>query len=130
MKVTHFVGVAAVGILSLAALMPALNPPRAEAQISLNFGVEPVCPYGYYDYAPYRCSPYGYYGPEWFNGGGFIGAGRWHRGGEGFVGNVDNRYDPRRGYRGPYPEHNDQRFNHFHGNEQRDGHGRHQGGHR
>jgi len=23
---------------------------------------EPTCPYGYYDYAPYACAPYGYYG--------------------------------------------------------------------
>jgi len=40
----------------------------------------PYCPYGYYDYAPYSCSPYGYYGPDWFNGGVFIGAGPWFHG--------------------------------------------------
>jgi hypothetical protein len=27
-------------------------------------GVAPMCPYGYYDYAPYNCSPYGYYGQQ------------------------------------------------------------------
>jgi len=37
----------------------------------------PVCAYGYYPYAPYACAPYGYYGPEWFDGGVFIGAGPW-----------------------------------------------------
>src|ERR1700676_199227 len=43
-------------------------------------GVAPVCTYGYYDYYPYGCAPYGYYGPEWFSGGFFIGAGPWfHR---------------------------------------------------
>jgi hypothetical protein len=43
-------------------------------------GAPPVCPYGYYDYYPYACAPYGYYGPEWFSGGVFIGAGPWfHR---------------------------------------------------
>jgi len=37
----------------------------------------PVCAYGYYPFAPYACAPYGYYGPEWFDGGVFIGAGPW-----------------------------------------------------
>jgi len=37
----------------------------------------PVCAYGYYPYSPYACAPYGYYGPEWFSGGIFIGAGPW-----------------------------------------------------
>ena len=40
----------------------------APAQVSVNIGVAPVCPYGYYDYAPYNCAPYGYYGPDWFVG--------------------------------------------------------------
>jgi hypothetical protein len=46
-----------------------LSAPRpASASVAINIGVEPVCPYGYFDYAPYSCAPYGYYGPEWFNG--------------------------------------------------------------
>src|SRR5258708_36658176 len=40
----------------------------------------PVCAYGYYGYAPYACAPYGYYGPDWFAGGVFIGAGPWFHG--------------------------------------------------
>ncbi len=47
-------------------------------------GPPPVCEYGYYPYYPYDCAPYGYYGPEWFSGGVFIGAGPWHHGGHGF----------------------------------------------
>jgi len=43
-------------------------------------GPPPVCPYGYYDYYPYACAPYGYYGPEWFSGGIFLGAGPWFHG--------------------------------------------------
>ena len=43
-------------------------------------GPAPVCPYGYYDYYPYACAPYGYYGPSWFAGGVFIGAGPWFHG--------------------------------------------------
>jgi hypothetical protein len=44
-------------------------------------GPAPVCAYGYYPYAPYACAPYGYYGPSWFSGGLFIGAGPWYHGG-------------------------------------------------
>jgi hypothetical protein len=36
---------------------------------------------------------------------------------------VDNRYDPRNGYKGPVPERGEQAFNHFHPNEARDGRG-------
>lgn len=97
--------------------------PTAPAQISVNIGVAPVCPYGYFDYAPYNCAPYGYYGPDWFVGGVFIGAGPWFHGPHGFYGHVDNRYDPHHGYAGPFPERGERAFNHFHGNEARDGQG-------
>jgi|SRR5580698_4291092 len=96
---------------------------QAQAQISVNIGAEPGCPYGYYDYAPYSCSPYGYYGPDWFSGGLFIGAGPWFHGSHGFYGHVDNRYDPRHGYVGPTPARGEQAFSHFHANEARDGQG-------
>ncbi|MGB6715808.1 MAG: hypothetical protein WBE47_02535, partial [Candidatus Acidiferrales bacterium] len=43
-------------------------------------GPAPVCAYGYYGYYPYACAPYGYYGPSWFAGGVFIGAGPWFHG--------------------------------------------------
>jgi len=69
--------------LSLAAAVAVIGftaaAPEAQAQI------EPMCPYGYYDYAPYACAPYGYYGPEWFTGGVFLGAGPWSHGHEGFA---------------------------------------------
>lgn len=41
-------------------------------------GPPPVCAYGYYDYYPYACAPYGYYGPQWFVNGVFIGVGPWY----------------------------------------------------
>ena len=107
--------------LTTAALLATSCP--ATAQVAIGIGVEPGCPYGYYDYAPYNCSPYGYYGPDWFNGGVFLGAGPWFRGSRGFYGHVDNRYDPRRGYGGPLPARGDQAFNHFQANEGRDGQG-------
>jgi hypothetical protein len=111
--------------------------PKAQADDSIDVGVEPVCPYGYYDYAPYACAPYGYYSPEWFSGGVFIGAGPWFRGPAHFRGHVDNRFDVRRGYAGPLPNRGDhpdpaRRFDHidhFGGNEMRDGRG-HVGGRR
>src|SRR6266404_4175177 len=51
-------------------------------------GPAPVCAYGYYDYYPYACAPYGYYGPDWFLDGVFIGAGPWFHGyyGRGYYG--------------------------------------------
>src|SRR6266702_1009341 len=44
------------------------------------YGPAPVCAYGYYDYYPYACAPYGYYSQEWFVDGLFIGAGPWFHG--------------------------------------------------
>src|SRR6202522_1107745 len=112
-------------LLAFSALAAALvsSTSAAPAQISINIGVAPVCPYGYFDYAPYECAPYGYYGPDWFAGGIFIGAGPWFHGPHGFYGHVDNRYDPRHGYHGPLPGHGAQPFNHFQANEAHDGQG-------
>jgi hypothetical protein len=95
----------------------------APAQIVVGIGAAPGCPYGYFDYAPYDCAPYGYYGPDWFSGGIFIGAGPWFHGPRGLYGHVDNRYDPHNGYHGPLPARGAQPFTHFQGNEARDGQG-------
>jgi hypothetical protein len=133
--------------LSLAAAAAVIGftaaAPEAQAQISVNIGPAPICPYGYYDYAPYACAPHGYYGPEWFPGGIFLGAGPWFRGHEGFRGQVDHHFDPNRGYRGalpqrgerPHPSNSPDRVAHFSGTEMRDGRGHagemggHEGGH-
>src|ERR1700722_1806783 len=77
--------------------------PKAEAQVSVDIGVAPDCPYGYYDVAPYACAPAGYYGPEWFNDGIFIGTGPWFHGPENFKGYVDTHFHPDHGYKGPMP---------------------------
>lgn len=123
-------------VLSAFAIAVLCFAPASSAQVSvgINIGPAPICPYGYFDYPPYDCAPYGYYGPDWFDGGIFIGAGPWFHGRRGFYGHVDNRFDPHHGYRGPLPERGAERFNHFHGNEARDGHGHvgnagHDGGH-
>jgi hypothetical protein len=116
----------AVGAFALAPLSSPSSPAAAAPQISVgvNLGVPPGCPYGYFDYAPYDCAPYGYYGPDWFTGGVFIGAGPWfHAPRPGWFGHVDNRYDPRNGYHGPLPARGAQPFSHFQGNEARDGQG-------
>jgi len=52
--------------LALPILIAALLsiPSSTAAQVAINIGAEPVCPYGYYDFAPYNCAAYGYYGAE------------------------------------------------------------------
>jgi hypothetical protein len=122
-------------IIAVAAGLSFFAAPPAKAQISVSIGAAPVCPYGYYDYSPYNCAPYGYYGPEWFSGGVFIGAGPWFHGPHGFHGSVNNHYDPHHGYHGSYPERGGHEsyhaygHNQFHGNEQRGGYDNHGGGH-
>ncbi len=104
--------------------------PKAEAQVSVDIGVAPDCPYGYYDVAPYACAPAGYYGPEWFTGDVFIGAGPWFHGASEFQGHVNNRLHPEHGYKGPVPQRGEKAepakrvdSAHFKGNEVRDGRG-------
>ena len=112
--------------LVLSAVAAALLIPSSAGRSQIYVGIggpAPVCPYGYFDYAPYDCAPYGYYGPDWFVGGVFLGAGPWFHGRHGFYGHVDNRFDPHHGYAGPLPGRGEERFNHFHGNEARDGQG-------
>jgi hypothetical protein len=80
-------------ILRYLAVLSILLLPAAysQAQVSVGVGIgvpvyggygygypAPVCAYGYYGYYPYACAPYGYYGPSWFVGGIFIGAGPWY----------------------------------------------------
>ena len=116
-----------LGMLAIAAglLMAAGN--KAPAEISVNIGVEPVCPYGYYEVPPYNCAPDGYYGPEWFGGGIFIGAGPWYHGSDHFYGHVDHQLDYRKGYHGAMPARGAAPAEHraeFHGQAMHDVHGR------
>ena len=120
-----FVVVAVVAGIGLTA-----TAPKAQAQVGISIGVAPDCPYGYYDVAPYDCAPTGYYGPEWFNGDGFIGAGPWFHGASDFRGHVNNHFHPDHGYKGPMPSRGEKPDEarrvdgaHFKGNEMRDGRG-------
>jgi hypothetical protein len=105
--------------------------PVTQAQVSVNIGVAPECPYGYYDVPPYSCAPYGYYGPEWFSGGVFVGAGPWFHGPANFHGSVNNHFDVAHGYKGPVPNRGDKpepgkpvdHIAQFKGNEVHDAHG-------
>ncbi len=120
-----------LALVAAAGFCFAVYAPRIQAQVSVDVGVAPDCPYGYYDYAPYACAPYGYYGPEWFLGGVFVGAGPWFHGPENFHGNVDNHFDKQHGYKGPVPNRGDkpepnkhpEKEQNFKGNEMRDGRG-------
>ena len=104
-------------------LTPAYN---AAAQVRVDIGLAPVCPYGYYEGSPYGCAPDGYYGPEWFSGGIFIGAGPWYHGADHFYGHVDHGLDYRKGYHGPMPTRGAAPAEHraeFHGQAMHDVHG-------
>lgn len=98
MKTPTYVGLSLIFFAGLSTI--ACGP----THFGVAVGGAPVCPYGYYEVPPYNCAPDGYYGPEWFSGGVFIGAGPYFRGSRGFYGHVDHAYDFRQGYRGPLPE--------------------------
>src|ERR1700734_3004731 len=123
MKIFTSLALAAIGAMCLT-----VAAPKANAQVSVAIGAAPDCPYGYYDAAPYACAPYGYYGPEWFSGGAFIGAGSWFHGPDNFQGHVNNRLHPEHGYKGPAPKVGDKaeptkrldKVANFKGNEVRD----------
>jgi hypothetical protein len=74
------------------------------AQVQVIIGAQPpVCQYGYYDYAPYACVDEGFYGPEYFYNGIFLGVGPWRNwgykhgwGGHRFVGGNGGRYQGNR----------------------------------
>ena len=123
-------GFALLALAAVAVIDVTVTAPNAQAQVAVDIGVAPVCPYGYYDVAPYACAPAGYYGPEWFNAGVFIGAGPWFHGPEGFRGSVNNHFHPEHGYKGPMPARGEKAEDakrvdtaHFKGNEMRDGRG-------
>ncbi len=71
-------------VLLAVVAVPAIH---SQAQVSIHVQIgpsygyyhpEPVCVYGYYPYYPFGCAPYGYWGPQWFVDGVFIGAGPWY----------------------------------------------------
>jgi hypothetical protein len=115
-----------LAVLAAAAILFTAAGKRASAQVAVEIGEAPVCPYGYYEVPPYNCAPDGYYGPEWFSGGVFFGAGPWFHGPDRFYGHVDHHFDYRRGYRGAYPARGErpaaQRAQ-FHGQAMHDPHG-------
>lgn len=65
-------------LVSTTALLAGLAlAPAARAQLVVEVGIQPICPYGYYGYAPYQCAPMGYYGSGYFYNGIFLGMGPW-----------------------------------------------------
>jgi hypothetical protein len=53
--------------LDTTALLAGLVLARAaKAQVEIDVGVPPVCPYGYYETPPYACAPVDFYGPGFF----------------------------------------------------------------
>jgi hypothetical protein len=95
-------------LIAMLVVLPFAAVSAANAQVAVGVGVgpavvaapayygPPACSWGYYPYYPYACAPYGYYGPSWFVGGLFIGAGPWYH--WGWYGHPGWGY----GYRGGY----------------------------
>src|SRR6185312_7755827 len=124
-------------IASVTVIVPAGLVQTANAQVSIGIdigGPPPVCPYGYYDYAPYACAPVGFYGPGYFYNGIFLGVGPWYHWGYGhgwgrhrFIGPRGGRYfgNGRGGYYGRHDyghhygyrggRHDERHFDHGHG---------------
>jgi hypothetical protein len=115
-----------LGFMAMSAGFLLAPTQKVAAQVAVNIGEPPVCPYGYYEDPPYNCAPDGYYGPEWFSGGIFIGAGPWFHGPEHFYGHVDHNLDFRKGYHGPLPARGEHPADHraeFKGQAMHDPHG-------
>ena len=131
LKLVMLSAVAGCCMLAIAPIALAQDQGPTRGTVALDLGSAPDCPYGYYDTAPYGCAPYGYYGPEWFSRGVFVGAGPWFHGPENFRGHVDNRLHPDNGYTGKRPERGEKaeasnrldKNDNFKGNEMRDGRG-------
>jgi hypothetical protein len=96
-------------LISMLVALPFALVPAANAQVAVGVGVGPAvvaapgyyygppdCEWGYYAYYPYACAPYGYYGPNWFVGGLFIGVGPWYH--WGWYGHPGYGYGFRGGY--------------------------------
>ena len=101
MKNLMLVGLLGIGLMAA----PAAQAQPVRFGVSIGVGpawveTAPVCTYGYYSYYPYACAPYGFYGPEWFSGGVFIGAGPWFHGYHGRDFNGRPGYSARRGFEG------------------------------
>src|SRR6202021_332275 len=87
-----------LGAVTVAASLSCVPAGNAQVVIGIG-GPPPVCSYGYYDYAPYSCAPYGFYGPGYFYNGIFLGVGPWSNwgyghgwGGHRFAGGGGGRY--------------------------------------
>jgi hypothetical protein len=121
-------------LISLTALLAGLAvTPSAQAQINIQIGIQPSCPYGYYDAEPYGCAPRGFYGSGYFHNGIFLGMGPWAGYGYGhgwgqyrFRGDGGGNYHGRGGYeanRGHWKNGRDDRDAEYRGNNGR-GNGR------
>ena len=111
-------------LLGTAILMGGGGPRHVAVGVGIRTPLD--CPYGYYEVPPYACAPDGYYGPEWFSGRVFIGAGQWYRAPEHFYGHVDHALDFRHGYHGALPARGERpaaRRAEFHGQAMHDPHG-------
>jgi len=50
-------GLKLVLLSAVAGCLLMVTAPKASAQLAIEIGAAPDCPYGYYDAAPYDCAP-------------------------------------------------------------------------
>src|SRR5579863_4518819 len=99
-------------VLAMLVVLPFAAVP-ASAQVDIGVGIGPAvvapdyayagppdCEWGYYNYYPYACAPYGYYGADWFYDGLFVGVGPWYH--WGYYGHPGYYLRGGFGYRGGY----------------------------
>ena len=67
------------------------SAPAGSAQVSINIGVAPECPYGYFSYPPIRLRALRLLRARLVCWRGVLGAGPWFHGPAHFSGHVDNR---------------------------------------
>jgi hypothetical protein len=106
LKYVALLGILLLGIAGSANAQVRVGVGVGPVGIGVGVGSAPACAYGYYGYYPYACAPYGYYGPSYFSGGVFIGAGPWYHGfygrpGFGYGYRPGFGYRPGYGYRAP-----------------------------
>ena len=95
----------------------------APAQVSVNIGVAPVCPYGYFDFAPYDCAPMATMGRIGLSGVCLSGPGHGFTALAVFMAMSTTATILVTATTGPFPARGEQAFSHFHANEAQDGHG-------
>lgn len=77
-------------IFGLACFAASSAKAQVPSHVGVNASSEPLCPYGYFSYTLFECTPYGYYSSEWSQNGAFLGASPWYRSAGPFNSSINN----------------------------------------